>query len=296
MVEPSRFSFFAEAFGVFSSFLVSVLVAAGLRRNPPPAWRRALRPEGGRRPRVLAAGGRRPRSAAGSPPSAPAPSAPPPSGSPPSGSPPAPPRSPDDAPLALAPTLAQIDRATAKAAMSFYPLVLRWVLRFGVPARDAPDVAQEALLGALPSWDAFVPWPGVLEGVARRHWLAGVAARQASGYRRRGREVPAAPEEIEDIPDGAALADEAIGARERATDVALNELEKATTPPRWAVFLAFEVEGRSLLTIAAIEGVPVGTIGSRLRLARADLRAAIERKRAQRTNEEHRAAMRGKNR
>lgn len=173
----------------------------------------------------------------------------------------------------LAPALAQIDRATAKAAMSFYPLVLRWVLRFGVPARDAPDVAQEALLGALPRWAAFVLWPGVQEAVARRQWLAGFAVRYASDYRRRSREVPTAADEIQDTRGTAAPADEAFDAR-----VALGELQEATTPPRWAVFLAYEVEGRPVAAIATIEGVPVGTVYNRLRLARRDFRAAMRRR------------------
>ena len=125
---------------------------------------------------------------------------------------------------------------------------------FGVPTRDAPDVAQEVILGALRTWAAFTPKPGVLEGVGRRHWLLRIAVRHAYDYRRRGREVPTAADEIPETPDDAAPADEAIGAREDENEVALTELEKATTPPRWAAFLAHEIEGIPVAAMRAYYG------------------------------------------
>jgi len=246
-------------------------------------WRPRLRPIGGRRHAVLAAGGRPKVS------KAPPRGAPPPAGSPPAGSPP---EGSDDAPPAPS---AQVDRASALAIMRIYPAVLGWMGRFGVPARDAPDLAQDVVLAALPSWAQIHPAPGVLEATARRRWLFGVAWNVASRYRHAAarREEPTDPHGMPDCTTEE-TPETALAAREIAPEMALETLRASTTPARWAVFYAHDVEGLTVAVIATIAGEPVGTIDTRLRRARRDLREAIKRDRARRAHSERCAIRRAR--
>jgi DNA-directed RNA polymerase specialized sigma24 family protein len=54
----------------------------------------------------------------------------------------------------------------------------------------------------------------------------------------------------------------------------------ATSPERFRVWLACDVDGMTLAEMARQEGAPEGTISTRLRLARQDLEAMIARERA----------------
>lgn len=208
-------------------------------------------------------------------------------GSRPQGTPPAPPSPPaESAPPASVP---QVDRASALAIMRHYPAILRWVRRFGVPTRDAPDVAQAVVLAALPRWPTLPMLPGVSEATARSRWLFGVAAYHASDYRRAPvrREEPTDPAKMPDSTTHE-TPETAIVAREDAAEMGLETLRTSTTPERWTVFCAHDVEGLKMSAIAAIEGAPAATLYNRLRLARRDLRAGISRHRAQRTHSESR--------
>ena len=283
MIEPTLFSFLAEVFGLVSVFFASVLAVGRLRHPSRPSWRSALRPEGGRRAPLLAAGRRR------KPPSEPPP------GEPPSGSPPAPPSGspPPDAPDAPPGEDAspQVDRAAALALMPFFGAVLRAVLGCGVPEGDAADVAQAVMLYALPRWSRLPIPADALEGQRRHAYLMRIAIGFASRYhltaesraRFAARLARAALPELAPSPEDIALDSETI--TERAADAALSDLRAATSPDMWRAFYAHVVDGLPVWTIARLEGVPRATIYNRLRIARRDLRAAIERKRAKRAHE-----------
>lgn len=296
MIEPTRFSLFAEVFGLLTAFFASAFTAARLRRT----WRPAVRPEGGRRAPLLAAGRRR------KPPTAPAPASPPvppssglsappapPSGSPPvppSGSPPVPPSgSPPEEPGDGAPP--QLDQAIALSLMRLFGVVLRVVLRCGVPRGDASDVAQAVILHAIPLWPSLPIPPDELEGKRRRAYLARMAIGFASKYHAAAakNEERAAHIERARFPDLAPSAEDIAldleANAERAAEVAIEDLRAATTPDAWRAFYAYVVEGLPALAIARLEGIPRATVYNRLRLARRDLRAAVERKRAQRATE-----------
>ena len=57
---------------------------------------------------------------------------------------------------------------------------LECVLRFGVPERDAPDVAQQVLLVASQTWATFRGSPDVPEQLMRRRWLFRIAWHKAA--------------------------------------------------------------------------------------------------------------------
>jgi RNA polymerase sigma-70 factor (ECF subfamily) len=154
--------------------------------------------------------------------------------------------------------------------------VWRTLLRFGVPERDVPDAVQEVFLVVhrrLPE----------LQGAATLGWIFATCRRVASDRRRLAharRELPsgdatrgdAAPV-ADDAPDAAALVD-----HQRARALLESILTRMPEPQR-EVFVLFELEGLSGDEIADVLGIPVGTVRSRLRLAREQFQQAVVRAR-----------------
>jgi len=216
-------------------------------------WRPSRRPLAGPRRPIIAAGRVRPK-------------VPPPGGSKPPETPPRPPSA----------RLPEQDRAILLALMRYVPDLLRWARRCGVPAGDAPDVAQEVLLRAWHRWETSERAPEHRAG-----WLFTITVRVASAFHRRDRRAPLDlrdPAEMEHAPDASPLPDEP--SEQRAGVASVEELRAGTTPERWRVFLAYEVEGVAATAIAKREGIPLGTAYNRLRLARRDVRAVVQRHRA----------------
>jgi DNA-directed RNA polymerase specialized sigma24 family protein len=223
---------------------------------------------------------------------------------PPEGAPPAPPVPPEGAPPAPPPgALPSIDRDTALDAMRFYPAILGWMRRCGVPPREAPDVAIDVVIRALKRWAAFVAPDEQHAAAARRMWLFVIAYREAAAWCK----SDAARLEPHDPREMAALAEKGEQhaspeetmidqeeQSERAAEVELGALCPETSSENWRAFVAHEVEGVPVAVIADLEGVPIATIYTRLRFARRDLRAAILRLRARVAFEKTTAIRRGK--
>ena len=147
----------------------------------------------------------------------------------------------------------------------------RWLLSSGAEAEDA---VQEACLRA---------WQAGRRGVAPedgRAWLLAIqrnvcwtrlrgAARQAS------RLVPF-DDALREMDRAAAGqdAEAALGARQRAAR--LRQAIAALPPPFREVVVLRDLEGMSHAETAAVLGLPVGTVMSRLARARQKLRAALE--------------------
>ena len=218
-------------------------------------WRPRRRPHGPRRPMLRAVNVRRlfaPRRGSRGP-------IPPPPGPPP------PPSDPDAGLLYL---------------LALAPFIVRMLQRFRVPGRDLEDVAQHVLIAAHRRWGAFEERPGSDVRSARRRWIFTIAWRLAAAYHASAQIRPALlpPDDRRldprdyDAPDVDRRLDAA-----RALD-SLTEPHLATTPDRWRIFVAFEVDGSPLHAIAKIEGLSVPTVANRLRAARLDLRAALFRR------------------
>jgi RNA polymerase sigma-70 factor (ECF subfamily) len=146
--------------------------------------------------------------------------------------------------------------------------VVRSLRRLGVRPADLEDLAHEVFIavhGQLNRYDPSRPL---------RPWLFGFAFRIASHYRRkRSREV-ALPEpgELPDRSDGPE--DHADKEQKRALVLAaLAQMEF----DRRAVFVMHELDGQTCNHIAAALEIPVGTVYSRLRLARRDFAAILRR-------------------
>jgi RNA polymerase sigma-70 factor (ECF subfamily) len=152
-----------------------------------------------------------------------------------------------------------------------FEFVWRTLRRLGVPAPDLADVAQEVFLVVHRRLADFEERSKVTT------WLFRICVRAARDRRRRAhvrREVP----REQDFFETADPVGDPSRALERADDLALLEQALATLDaPQREVFTAFELEGMTGQAVAAALDIPLGTVHSRLRLARERFRVALGR-------------------
>lgn len=138
------------------------------------------------------------------------------------------------------------------------PHVLRWCRRMGGPRVDADDAAQDVLVLV------FRRVRAVTSPAALGAWVFGATRRVLADHRRRAwftRWLPGATAE----PTAPARQElDADAARVRAALHALPSSQREA-------FVLCDIEGYTDLEAAAIADVPLGTLKSRLRLARARL-------------------------
>lgn len=139
-----------------------------------------------------------------------------------------------------------------------FDYVWRSLGRLGVPPDELADAVHEVFLVLHKRWNDVDPERPI------RPWLFGVARRVAVAARRRQRETPA----IVDPP-----APEPETAQRDLLWTALRTLDD----DRRAVVILHDLEGHTGAEIAAMLDIPVNTVHSRLRLARADLLAAVRK-------------------
>jgi RNA polymerase sigma-70 factor (ECF subfamily) len=144
--------------------------------------------------------------------------------------------------------------------------------RLGVRPPDLDDVLQEVFVIVHQRLHTFD------HSSKLTTWLFGVCLRAASDHRRRAwrRREQVGDEAVEEpaTADCSTPEDAAVGQQSRARlDKILDELDLE----KRAVFVMFEVEELSCDEIAAIVGVPVGTVHSRLHAARKQFEKAIGR-------------------
>ena len=143
---------------------------------------------------------------------------------------------------------------------SHFRFVWRSLRRLGVPERDLPDAVQDVFVVVHDKLSEF-------EGRSRiETWLYGIALRTASDRRRRAASrlevFDAAVERAGDTlsPSAATERREGLELLERILD--------ALPIEQRAVFTLFEIDAMSCEAIAQLLDVPLGTVYSRLRLAR----------------------------
>ena len=142
--------------------------------------------------------------------------------------------------------------------------VWRTLQRHGVPAADLDDALQEVFLVAHRRQGVFDPTQGKLTT-----WLFGICTRVAWSLRRRRRSHAELPELVNhETP-------ETLCGRSQRMHRLSAALERLS-PEHRATFVMFELEGVSCADIAAVSGVPVGTVHSRLYTARSALRRALD--------------------
>ena len=151
--------------------------------------------------------------------------------------------------------------------VSHFDYVWASLRRLGVRTEDAQDVAQKVFVAT------HLKLPEFERRSTIRTWLFRVCLHAASQYRRSApirREVATSPAEMDDLWDRQESIDEAGHEHSEAQErVAVAEalLNKLPEPQR-LVFVLFELEEMSGAQIAKLLGISLGTVRSRLRLAR----------------------------
>lgn len=159
------------------------------------------------------------------------------------------------------------DAGYARDVLPLLPEVARFARALTRDPADADDLAQETMLAAFRGYHTFRP------GSDARRWLLTICRNTFRRQRARdARVVHTAAGEEEELDALAAVMDH-VAVRRRGEDVLLDRLDvrpaiaaalaELADPFRVAVVLV-DVEGQSYEAAAAIEGVPVGTIRSRL--------------------------------
>ncbi len=144
-----------------------------------------------------------------------------------------------------------------------FDYVWRSLGRLGVPQADLADAAHEVFLVLYRRWNEVDPERPV------RPWLFGVARRVAAAARRDRREAPLVVDPPAPVPEAS------------QRDLLWRALATLREERRVVVIL-HDIEGHTGAEIAALLDIPANTVHSRLRLARADLLAAVRRLRARR--------------
>lgn len=152
-----------------------------------------------------------------------------------------------------------------------FAFVWRTLRQFGVQEKDAPDAVQEVFVVVHRKLPAF-------EGRSKLStWLFGICVRVASDRRR----LAHVRREVADEATLETQVDHAAGPAqhvERRQALALLEGALAALPDEQrAVFVLFELHEASSEEIAESLGIPLGTVYSRLRLAREAFRKALAR-------------------
>ncbi len=154
------------------------------------------------------------------------------------------------------------------------PRVRRYARAFAASEADADDLAQEALVKVYKSLRsfrfqaAFTTW---LYALVRNVFIDSARSR---GGRERAVEEPFGPEHARALP-AAETPDVSLAQQEERRRV-WRALREVPTEFRSALVL-FDLEGHTYDEVAEIEGVPVGTVKSRLSRGRAALREALLR-------------------
>jgi RNA polymerase sigma-70 factor (ECF subfamily) len=165
----------------------------------------------------------------------------------------------------------QARRRLAAAIDRHHALVWRTLRRFGVPARDVEDAAQQVFMTFLAQMDAL--------GAGKESaFLIAVAVRVAANVRRKVQRSPEVlGEDMMALP--AATTPEGLLGEKQLRE----ELDRAlaTLPiEQRAVFVLYELEGFTVPEIAEALHIPLGTATSRLRRARAAFEAWVADKNA----------------
>jgi RNA polymerase sigma-70 factor, ECF subfamily len=154
-----------------------------------------------------------------------------------------------------------------------FRFVWRSLRRLGVNESDLPDAVQDTFLVVHRRLPEF-------QGRSKMTtWLFGICFRVASDGRKRAHVRRRAGETLVDTLDE--RADVAAEAERRQALARLELLLDELPLEQRAVFTLFELEGMTGDDIAETLEIPLGTVYSRLRLARAAFRQAAARLRAQ---------------
>lgn len=143
---------------------------------------------------------------------------------------------------------------------------------------SAADAMQETLISAFRKLDTF-------RGEAIKHWLARIMVNACYDELRRKRRRRTTPlEQVdangEEMQPGLWMADPTAGPEESREscelEQAITTCLQSLTPTHRAVLVLVDIEDRSYEEAAAMMGIPVNTVKSRLSRARIKMREALQ--------------------
>lgn len=165
------------------------------------------------------------------------------------------------------PPFASLDEACLQAFQGELDYIVRTLRRLGTPPSEVDDLVQEvflALRSAWPQYDSSRPL---------RPYLFGISFRLVSAHMRKYRREVA--REVPDLVDEGGWPDEAVAVRQSRA-LLLTALDKIPLLRR-GVLVMHDLDETPVAAIAAVLGIPLFTVYSRLRKARTELRAALRR-------------------
>jgi RNA polymerase sigma-70 factor (ECF subfamily) len=141
--------------------------------------------------------------------------------------------------------------------------------RLGAPQSDLEDLTHDVFLQVSRHIGELDP------SRPTRPWLFAFAFRIASQHRRRAHRRRETPGEVDEMTHPGPTPDEQIAAEEQRSLV-LAALQRVDIDRR-AVLVLYEIDRTPMADIAVALGIPVNTGYSRLRIARAEFAAAVNR-------------------
>lgn len=153
--------------------------------------------------------------------------------------------------------------------------VSRFALSLTRNEADADDLVQETFLRALRGWHTFKP------GTDCRRWLFAICRNAFIGmWRRKSRYVESSAEDLDAMPAAVAHMQ---AVREGIADVmdhidvqpAIEAAVHALPEPHHSILVMVDLEGMTYEEAAAVLGVPLGTVRSRLYRARRLVQEAL---------------------
>ncbi len=152
-----------------------------------------------------------------------------------------------------------------------YDFVWRTLRYLGLGNDDAQDAAQQVMC-------VFARRIADVSPGAERPFLFSTARHVVGTWRRTARRRPETPTDLDQLAASIPSTEELLD-RRRAHEV-LQQVLQAMPIDLRLVFVLFEIEELTTPAIAALIGVPVGTITSRLRRGREAFQAIVRRMRA----------------
>jgi len=150
--------------------------------------------------------------------------------------------------------------------------VYRSLQRLGVRAMDLEDALQDVFVVVHKKLAGFDP------ALPLKSWLFGIAVRVAVAHRRKAHlHRERGDTELEHRLESDAQVGPEAEVMERQGRERLAAILDKLTPEKRAVFVMFEIEGKTTVEIAEELGLPLGTVYSRLSSARGEFQRAVER-------------------
>ena len=188
---------------------------------------------------------------------------------------------PDRTRVGRAPTAAEVETAERLRGIvrDYFPGVWRFLRRLGFEEHVVEDAAQDLFFVAARRMSEVTPG-------RERAFLFGAALKIAKKMKRKGaRELPVDLSSIRVDAMKTAATPETLLDEEQARQLLYRLLSELDERLR-VVFVMYELEQMTTHEIAEVLEIPMGTAASRLRLARDDFRARLERYRARMRREE----------